>query len=340
MPEALPRLARRAVLLVATVGLALQGCAPTDATPDGAAREFLRAVRAQKCDRVWELFSVDTRARIETRSREALRNTPYPADYLQPQTMYCRSNVNHVFHTYLPRTAELASSDTDSAVVRVQYRVASSYLIPGFFATSWEWRVALPDLPPAQPAPDPALGDVRVSWTVNADGEFRGFAAEHRIAGTTPQAVQRLLMDESTWRGIVPFLDHAERAGAPDEENQYFGIDRLMRARFGPVPGGAPVERALLFATAGGRAGFHWATTFWYLDGTRPGSRRADEPEMPPLQVELALRSFGTDVHVTLSVYVFDPARVPDGWSDALRDDVAAARLLHTLERRIAASLS
>jgi hypothetical protein len=343
--------AQRCVLLAALLLAAgASGCVPADGTPERAARSFLRAVKAQQCDRAWELFSADTRARIETRSRAALRNTPYTADYLLPRRMYCTPNVNHIYHSYLPRTARVVEEGRDSAVVRVEYREATSYLIPGFFPTAWErrggtirmaredggWRVALPDLPPAEPPPDPELGDVMVTWRKDANGEVRGFTAEHRIDGASPQTILHRLMDEATWPGIVPFLEDATPAGVPDQENPNFGIDRLMHARFGAVPGGIPVERPLLFATAGGRPGFSWSTVYWYLDGTRPGIRQAGELAMPPLQVKLELRALGNGASATLSTHIFDPARIPDGWTEALLDDIAAARLLHALERAVA----
>jgi len=108
-------------------------------TPDGAARYFLRSVKAHNCDAVWDLFSAATQKQIEAQTLALKAHSPpdAPMAWAEPKRLYCGAMTEYA--SYDPKTVELSSQYPEMAVVAVKIRRGKDFLVPGFWPTKFEY---------------------------------------------------------------------------------------------------------------------------------------------------------------------------------------------------------
>jgi hypothetical protein len=140
------------ILLVAALVLAYvihsYGWRERRGTPERAAQDFLIAIKEFDCDRAWGYFSEDSQRAVETAS-EKFKHDPVQKDmmrlqpelyknYLEPKNLYCK--YRPVFGEYRPMTVKLITATDSSATIGVKRAIATEFLIPGFWPTSFSYE--------------------------------------------------------------------------------------------------------------------------------------------------------------------------------------------------------
>ncbi len=199
---------------------------PDPQTPVGRTAGFLRAVRANDCERAWHYFSRETQAAARFNGEEQVLQHPYAVDDFAPLRFYCVK-----YRGIDAESVKLISQEDRHAQVEGFALEATNFRIPGFSPREHrlvprtidlvheegEWRLAY-----AVP-PEPARG-----WTeVERDGvRIRTAGAGHpqqlRVVADVRASVadvEQAAMDWQHWPDWVPELNAVAQVGTVAEES-------------------------------------------------------------------------------------------------------------------------
>ncbi|MBI4179321.1 hypothetical protein HY522_07870 [bacterium] len=106
-------------------------------TPEAVANAFLREIHDGHCKQAFAFFSQSSRERIEAESVEAAEREPYYAESYKPENLYCKPTYAHRYLGCVAGSARLGHMETISAVVTVDRKDGTDFLVPGFWPTRY-----------------------------------------------------------------------------------------------------------------------------------------------------------------------------------------------------------